>query len=173
MPLSLTQPNHFGLCQTHFGLTISCLSSVAADLPAELTTPLSFFSQLGHPRRLHDNARASCGEGEAVHGEHRSAGSGGQRAWEGKEIFEFNNVSFWPCFSREISPVQKYLWSTTCSAFLPSFRRERKQALRCWKGVHLACCLCCEFLMAAFQLAVPALSKGRGSCVQYWQSGKP
>lgn len=50
---------------------------------------------------------------------------------------------------------------------------ERKQALHCWKGVHLACCLCCEFLMAAFQLAVPALSRGRGSCVQYWQSRKP
>lgn len=27
--------------------------------------------------------------------------------------------------------------------------------------------------MAAFQLAVPALSRGRGSCVQYWQSRKP
>lgn len=45
---------------------------------------MSLFSQLGHPRRLHDNTRASCSEGEAVHGEHGSVGFGGQRAWEGK-----------------------------------------------------------------------------------------
>lgn len=97
MPLSLTQPNHFGLYQIHFGLTISCLSSVAADLPAELSTLLSF-SQLGHPRRLHDNPRASCSEGEAFHGEHRSAGSGGQRTWEGKELLSLIMFPSGPAF---------------------------------------------------------------------------
>lgn len=44
MPLPLTQPNHFGLCQTHFELTVSCLSSVAADLPADPPLCPSFHS---------------------------------------------------------------------------------------------------------------------------------
>lgn len=92
--MSLTQPNHFGLCQTHFRLTSSCLSSVAA----ELNTSVSFFSQLGYPRRLYNNPRASCSEGEAVHGEHRSAGSGGQRAWEGKEMLSLIMFPSGPAF---------------------------------------------------------------------------
>lgn len=138
----VTQPSHFSLCQArHFLLTIAHPSSSTAGLLLELS--VSLFLQLGHPRRLHDNTCASCSEGEAVHGEHGRAGAGGQRAWEGKEILSSVIFSFWPCFSRDISPVRKYLWSTTCSAFLPSFRRERKQALHCWKVMHLACCLCC------------------------------
>lgn len=99
MPLSLRQPNHFGLCQTgHFQLTIAHLSNSAADLPVELNISLSLFSQLGHPRRLHNNTCASCSEGEAVHREHRSAGSGGQRAWEGKEILSLIMFPSGPAF---------------------------------------------------------------------------
>lgn len=79
----VTQPS---LCQArHFLLTIAHPSSSAAGLLLELSMSLSL--QLGHPRRLHDNTRASCSEGEAVHGEHGRAGAGGQRAWEGKEIW--------------------------------------------------------------------------------------
>lgn len=62
-----------------------------------MNIPLSF-SQLGHPRRLHDNPCTPCSEGEAVHGEHRSAGSGGQRAWEGKEILSLIMFPSGPAF---------------------------------------------------------------------------
>lgn len=99
MPLSLRQPSNFGCCQTgRFWVTIAHPRCSAADLPVELTISLSLSSQLGHPRRLHDNTRASCSEGEAVHGEHGSAGSGGQRAWEGKEILSLIMFPFGPAF---------------------------------------------------------------------------
>jgi len=91
--------SHVGLCQTGWlWLTIARPRCSTADLPVELTISLPVFSQLGHPRRLHDNTRASCGEGEAVHGEHGSVGSGGQRAWEGKEILSLIMFPSGPAF---------------------------------------------------------------------------
>lgn len=159
--------------QDNFHFTIAHPSSSAADLLVKLNIFLSLFSQLGHPRGLHDNACASCGEGEAVHGEHRSAGSGGQRAWEGKEILSLIMFPSGPAFLENSLLYGNIFGAQHALLFCQASGGGKKPSLHCWKGVHRACCLCCEFLMAAFQLAVPALSKGRGSCVRYWQSGKP
>lgn len=97
MPLSLSQPNHFSLCQARcLWLTIAHPSNSATGLSVELS--MSLFLQLGHPRRLHDNPCASCSEGEAVHREHGCAGAGGQRAWEGKDVLSLTIFPSGPAF---------------------------------------------------------------------------
>lgn len=166
MPLSFRQPNHFDLCQmVHFQLTVACPSTGAGDLVIKLNICLSLFPQLGHPRRLHDNTCASCSEGEAVHREHRSAGSGGQRAREGKEILRLIMFPSGPSFLEKSLLYGNIFGAQHAVLFCQASGEggKKKQALHFWKGVHLACCLCCEFLMAPFQLAVPVLSKGRRS----------
>lgn len=54
-----------------------------AVMETNLWSALCCVFQLGDPRGLHHHTPAACCQGETVYREYRSAGTGGQRAWQG------------------------------------------------------------------------------------------